>query len=724
MKLNRPQTLEWFSLQLAIAVGGAVAAIINPWLGLLLGGASLPLNFFLLQQGWRHRDTPETTKPLADAVAVAGLLMFFLLYFQNGLVVALMALLYGAMLAMSVQLNNHRKFFLAQTVSFVFVLAGAAEAKTGGYLLVLAAYCIVAAFALTELWLDRGDDKELAGPPLRQRSVIALVTMVLAAGIYLLMPRLTALNIGGHSASAGDFYHNESWLTDADGDLPDDGKGGYDDLKQITDLSGYGTETQESYRYTGFNETFHISSPQRSGTLPMDTVIARMKAPRGAYLKVRSFDTFDGLSWQTSDENIERKFSADHKGEVTVNETLAGNFLHTISIEETIPAWLPLAGEPVTLWVPSSVIALDQFDQPLLPGVLLEGTTYTADSLLELRDQRPVARGPAPRKADLQLPTGFDPAIRRLAQQVARGDSVYERAVALEHHLRTSYRYSFESALVSQDRTPLSEFLFETHEGHCEYFASAMTVMLRSVGVPARLVTGFSATVRNPLTGYFDIRAIDGHAWTEAWIDGRWVTFEPTAYYALPRPQESRITAEQIREYAESIQHRTMASGDGDYSVSAVLSHLWMVVYSSVILALSWVKWVIVTLWWLWGVFAVAAVIGLSTRRKWWPWWLAWRSQQRIAGCPVASAEDTLHFCFYHLQRMARVRASARERGESFAQWLVRIEGQVTISESMRALAAQSEQVFYHGEAVAPADIRRLATEASSDLWLSLRQSG
>jgi hypothetical protein len=72
---------------------------------------------------------------------------------------------------------------------------------------------------------------------------------------------------------------------------------------------------------------------------------------------------------------------------------------------------------------------------------------------------------------------------------------------------------------------------------------------------------------------------------------------------------------------------------------------------------------------------------------------------------------------------MARVRASARERGESFAQWLVRIEGQVAISESMKALAAQSEQVFYHGEAVAPADIRRLATEASSDLWLSLRQS-
>ena len=72
-------------------------------------------------------------------------------------------------------------------------------------------------------------------------------------------------------------------------------------------------------------------------------------------------------------------------------------------------------------------------------------------------------------------------------------------------------------------------FLFETKTGHCEYFASAMAIMLRLQGVPARLVTGFSATNKNPLTGYFEVRALDAHAWVEAYFPAHgWVTFEPT----------------------------------------------------------------------------------------------------------------------------------------------------------------------------------------------------
>ena len=78
-------------------------------------------------------------------------------------------------------------------------------------------------------------------------------------------------------------------------------------------------------------------------------------------------------------------------------------------------------------------------------------------------------------------------------------------------------------------RWPIS--LFERKKGHCEYFASSMAVMLRTLGIPSRVVTGFQSGVYNPMTGWQVIRASDAHSWVEAWIEGRgWTTFDPTPF--------------------------------------------------------------------------------------------------------------------------------------------------------------------------------------------------
>jgi hypothetical protein len=82
------------------------------------------------------------------------------------------------------------------------------------------------------------------------------------------------------------------------------------------------------------------------------------------------------------------------------------------------------------------------------------------------------------------------------------------------------------------DRTPkdpISNFLFERKQGHCEYFASAMAVMLRSIGIPSRLVNGFSGGEFNDLTSQYVIRESDAHSWVEAYIPGQgWMEFDPT----------------------------------------------------------------------------------------------------------------------------------------------------------------------------------------------------
>lgn len=128
----------------------------------------------------------------------------------------------------------------------------------------------------------------------------------------------------------------------------------------------------------------------------------------------------------------------------------------------------------------------------------------------------------------LLLPGNTDRRIIELAKKTGVGGSALDRARAIEQHLRTRYRYTtmLPDKSVSD---PMAQFLFERREGHCEYFASAMAVLLRSIHIPSRVVTGFQSGSYNPLTGWTVVRSSDAHSWVEAWLPDRgWMTFDPT----------------------------------------------------------------------------------------------------------------------------------------------------------------------------------------------------
>jgi transglutaminase-like putative cysteine protease len=128
----------------------------------------------------------------------------------------------------------------------------------------------------------------------------------------------------------------------------------------------------------------------------------------------------------------------------------------------------------------------------------------------------------------LQLPE-LDSRVVKLTHSLTdRYHSPVEKAEALQHHLVANYGYTLQ--LPSETPAdPLADFLFHRKEGHCEYFASAMAVMLREAGIPSRIVTGFRGGEFNKLTASYIVRASDAHAWVEAYIPGAgWVTFDPT----------------------------------------------------------------------------------------------------------------------------------------------------------------------------------------------------
>jgi protein-glutamine gamma-glutamyltransferase len=128
----------------------------------------------------------------------------------------------------------------------------------------------------------------------------------------------------------------------------------------------------------------------------------------------------------------------------------------------------------------------------------------------------------------LKLPT-VDPRVPRLAAQItASAKNNYDRAAAVENYLKTRFTYSLQQPK-TEVNDPIANFLFVRKQGHCEYFASAMAVMLRTIGIPSRVVNGFRSDEFNDLTGNYVIRAKDAHSWVEAYFPGYgWQMFDPT----------------------------------------------------------------------------------------------------------------------------------------------------------------------------------------------------
>jgi len=128
----------------------------------------------------------------------------------------------------------------------------------------------------------------------------------------------------------------------------------------------------------------------------------------------------------------------------------------------------------------------------------------------------------------LQLPT-VDRRVVALAKEItASAENNYDKAAAIELYLRTKFGYTLQLPR-TVPRDPVASFLFERKQGHCEYFASSMAIMLRTLGIPSRVVNGFRTGEFNDITSQYLVRASNAHSWVEAYFPGYgWISFDPT----------------------------------------------------------------------------------------------------------------------------------------------------------------------------------------------------
>jgi hypothetical protein len=131
----------------------------------------------------------------------------------------------------------------------------------------------------------------------------------------------------------------------------------------------------------------------------------------------------------------------------------------------------------------------------------------------------------------LELPEDIDPRIAKLAAEVVKGtNNRYDAARAIESYLQNNFGYTLEPK--SGGPQPLSDFLFNVKEGHCEYFSTALAIMLRTQGIATRVVNGFQRGEYNETADIYVVRQKNAHSWVEVYFPGEraWVTFDATPF--------------------------------------------------------------------------------------------------------------------------------------------------------------------------------------------------
>src|SRR5580698_3014116 len=306
-------------------------------------------------------------------------------------------------------------------------------------------------------------------------------------------------------------------------------------------LSAYTPTSDVSTGFTDRIQLGRIGQIQQSSAVVMHIEI--QNDTRGVYdLKWRgiALSNFNGSEWSNSDDQIRLQPASDGSYRLAPllkphgAAPLTGRSIHYHVLMEPLgtnvfflaekPQSLQGNFRQVTMDGGGAVYDLDT-DHPI--------TRYDADSQLGEVDSDDLRlspnTAPAGMEKYLELQPPPDGRIPKLAEEITtKAPSNYDKAVALEQYLSTHFGYTLELPH-SPSKDPVANFLFERKKGHCEYFASSMAVMLRSLHIPSRIITGFRGGEFNDLTGQYIVRASDAHSWVEAYFPGSgWISFDPT----------------------------------------------------------------------------------------------------------------------------------------------------------------------------------------------------
>ena len=256
--------------------------------------------------------------------------------------------------------------------------------------------------------------------------------------------------------------------------------------------------------------------------------------PPDLYFRGPVLSTFDGRDWRPLRSNIPSRL------QTPANLQVQGSPInYQVTLEPNHHPWLlVLDVTPTSPILPGFTATMTSELQWLADRPMAELVRYTVQSYSNFTHG---PQWPMPGLQDfLSLPAGFNPRTLQLAAELRRDtsnttDDGSQRVAAVLERLRSGgYRYTLDPGVYGRDSA--DEFLFDRKEGFCEHIASSFVILMRAMGVPARVVTGYQGGERNTVDGFWIVRQRDAHAWSEVWLNGRgWVRVDPTAAVAPGR---------------------------------------------------------------------------------------------------------------------------------------------------------------------------------------------
>jgi len=493
---------------------------------IVLVGAALAVRGYLLAKRHEFVISEAWTTPLSIAYFIFFAADYFI-FSRSFLPATVHLALFGVVVRMF-SLRRERDHVMLAILAFLMVLASAVLTVDSTFLFSFAAFLLmaVATFVLMEMrrsGYTASIQARHTSNPFEHRNLAfsllltspALVLMILASGalVFFLMPRVSTGYMGAYSFGT-------------------DFSSGFSDHVQLGQIG----QIQQSSAVV-----MHVE-------IDGDTVGRSDLHWRGVALA-----NFDGHTWSNSKNAfiLERQF--DNSFKVPRANPAPPSYVKASLDREHIIHYRVLM-EPIGTnvfflapWARSvsgnyRMLAADDGSAIYNFDSQHAISRYEADSDIAATapaDLRTAGRNYPPLLAGayLRLPE-LDPRIPRLAAQITSSASNdFDKAATIENYLRTRFGYTLQLPATAV-KDPIANFLFERKQGHCEYFASAMAVMLRALGIPSRVVNGFRSDEFNDLTGNYIVRAKDAHSWVEAYFPGYgWQTFDPTPAGSGGSPQ-------------------------------------------------------------------------------------------------------------------------------------------------------------------------------------------
>lgn len=288
------------------------------------------------------------------------------------------------------------------------------------------------------------------------------------------------------------------------------------------------------------SERLDMTSRPRLG----NAVVFTVQASRPDFWRGETWDVWDGTGWRRSDSSPTMLPRTGEHVAVAIDPydvaARTGTVMRqTFRVEAPYSDVIFAAPSPIDVRV--SELVLGRADGTVsIVGGFGKGATYTVVSrradatqaTLRAADARPVPEAVTQRYA--QMPQTTERVVDLARDITAPAPTTYDKVRAIEQWLGANTEYSLDAPLSPPGADVVDNFVFDSRRGWCEQVASTLVVMLRSVGVPARVATGFVTGKRDPLTGRYVVRERDAHAWAEVYFPGvGWQGFDPTASVPL-----------------------------------------------------------------------------------------------------------------------------------------------------------------------------------------------